>query len=198
MTAADDFVVPNWDFDFDWEVTERVKIPETTHFGLRSSRRDMGFTALGVYSIRSMDSTPFYAWKKDPAADVTTVMAKELAALIENWFPVRGVDWVVTTPPQGASKHKTAGGVYPAGMLGAATAALLGLDYVTTLTRQADKKWHSRHQTMAQGDFLVAVRPPSMAVVIDDMLTSGTTMGLSVKALRGVGVPTVQFVWVGI
>jgi len=187
-----------WGFGDDWKFTEEDSEPQTAYFGLRSSRRDMGFTALGVYSIRSMDSTPFYAWKKDSMPDVTAVMAAELSALISNWFPVRGGDWVVTTPPQGASKHKTTGGVYPAGMLGAATAALLGLDYVTTLIRQTDKKWHSRYQTMAQNDFVVTTRPPDMAIVVDDMLTSGTTMGLAIKALRSVGVPTMQFVWVGI
>ena len=50
---------------------------------------------------------------------------------------------------------------------------------------------------MAQNDFVVTIRPPSLAIVIDDMLTSGTTIGLAVKALRGVGVPTMQFVWIG-
>ena len=188
----------NWDFDPNWKFTEEEEVLQPAHFGLRSSRRDMGFTALSVYSIRSMDSTPFYAWKKDPTPDVTAVMAKELASLVENWFPVRGSDWIVTTPPQGASKYKTRDGVYPAGMLGAATAALLNLDYVTTLVRQTDKKWHGKYQAMAQNDFVVTARPPSLAIVIDDMLTSGTTMGLSVKALRMVGVPTMQFVWVGI
>ena len=188
----------NWDFDPGWNFTEQEDVPQSAHFGLRSSRRGMGFTALGVYSIRSMDSTPFYAWKKDPTPDVTAVMAKELASLVENWFPVRGGDWVVTTPPQGASKHKTRDGVYPAGMLGAASAVILGLDYVTTLSRNSDKHWHGKYEAMKQGDFVVTIKPPSMAIVIDDMLTSGTTMGLTIKALRGIGVPTMQFVWVGV
>lgn len=166
-------------------------------WGFRACDRSMDNAVLACHSTRRSDIVPFYAWKRDPDPARTEAMAGELAALISAWFPVRGPDWVVTVPPQGASRHKTVGGVYPAGYLARSVATSLGLDFVTTLARQDEKRWHGLHQSLDQAPFVVIVRPPAVAIVIDDMLTSGNTMSLSCRALRAAGVPTVSYVWTG-
>lgn len=179
--------------EFDLPGAEGADTP--SYWGFRVCNRTMAFAALACHSTKRTDVVPFYAWKRDPDPATTEQMADELAALVAAWFPVRGPDWIVTAPPQGASRTKTVNGVYPAGCLGRAVATILSLDYVTTLARQDDKRWHGVRQSLAQAEYMVIVRPPSVAIVIDDMLTSGNTMSLTCRALRAAGVPTVSYVW---
>lgn len=170
---------------------------DTSYWGIRACNRGMDLAVLACHSTKRSDVVPFYNWKRDPVPAQTDAMASELAALVTAWFPVRGADWIVTTPPQGASRYKTVNGVYPAGCLGRAVATNLRLDFVTTLARQDEKRWHGLHQSLAQSEFVVVVRAPSVAIVIDDMLTSGNTMSLACRALRAAGIPTVSYVWTG-
>ncbi len=120
-------------------------------------------------------------------------MAQEVVDLVHPWQPSIPVDWTVTTPPQGAS----AGKEYAAGFLAKAVADKLGLTYLPTLARPGEKRWHGRHYALEQEPFEILVKPPSVALVVDDMMTSGSTMRLSLEALRKAGVSAFGFSWCG-
>jgi hypothetical protein len=142
------------------------------------------------------DAAAFQAWKQAPAQHdaFCTSMALALAALIRQWQASIPADWVVTTPPPGASAGKD----YPAGFLGRAVAHELGLAYQTTLQRPGGaKKWHGRHYALKQEPFSVVGKPPSVALVVDDMMTSGRTMRLALDALRAAGTPAFGFACIG-
>lgn len=133
-------------------------------------------------------------WKTHgcPAADpLPERMAADLVALLRAWCPCPPSGWVVTTPPQGAS----APGPYGAGMVACAVAAALDLDCVTTLERTDAKRWHGRYYSLHQEPYRVCQRVPSVALVVDDLLTSRTTMRLALEALAAAGVPAFGFVW---
>jgi hypothetical protein len=155
---------------------------------------------LGVWCCRRGLTGPeemaFQAWKAAPSRHEAfcTTAAAAIADLIRQWQATLPLAWVVTAPPAGAS----AGQEYPAGFLGRAVAQLLGLEYQTTLQRPGGaKRWHGRHYALKQGPFTATCKPPSVALVIDDMLTSGTTMRLALEALRTAGVPGFGFAYVG-
>jgi predicted amidophosphoribosyltransferase len=59
------------------------------------------------------------------------------------------------------------------------------------------KRWHGRHFALKQEPFAVVSKPPSVALVVDDMMTSGTTMRLALEALRTAGSPAFGFAYVG-
>jgi hypothetical protein len=134
-------------------------------------------------------------WKQDPAGHepVCRSMASDLAALIGAWQPAIRPGWVVTTPPAGAS----AGRPYAAGFLGRAVAQRLDLDYQTTLAREGDKRWHGRHYARQQRPFLVTCAPSGITLVVDDLMTTGSTMRLALDALRQAGTPAYGFAWLG-
>jgi predicted amidophosphoribosyltransferase len=135
------------------------------------------------------------AWKKDPAKRETFIRqaAEDLAGLIRVWQPAIPAEWVVTVPPAGAS----APGPYPAGFLARKVAELLSRPFITTLARKDQKRYHGRHYTLNQKAFKVKTKPLSVALVVDDIATSGTTMRLSLEALRSAGVPAFGFAFWG-
>jgi hypothetical protein len=153
--------------------------------------------ALGVFACRRGlgpgERDRLLGWKRSPAEreDFCRLMAADLAALARAWQPALPPDWLVTTPPPGASVP----GPYPAGFLGRAVAGLLGLEYQTTLERSDCKRYHGRHYAMKQAPFVVFRAPAGVTLVIDDLTTSGTTMRLSLEALRAAGVPAFALVW---
>ncbi len=108
---------------------------------------------------------------------------------------VRPPGTVVTTPPQGAS----APGPYAAEALGAAAADALGLPFAPMLRRTDCKLYHSPWDSRRQAPYVVEVPDPrpGLVLVIDDLLTSGTTMRLSLEALRAAGIPSHGFIYSG-
>lgn len=138
-------------------------------------------------------------WKLDPAAnhEITDVMATELVSLIQSWQPLIPMDWVVSAPPQGASIHKTKNGDYPASFLAKSVANKLGIQCELGISRAEDKRYHGRYQSMAQAPYTVSRFPKGPVLLVDDMITSGTTLRLSQAALAEGRVPSWAFAWVG-
>jgi len=163
------------------------------------SQRNVGLGVWSVHSKRHFSLDEFYRWKGNPLLypHVTDTLSSEIVALILAWSPVLLPDWVITTPPQGASIEHTQDGMYPAGILAQSCAVALGLDNVTTLKRTKSKTRHHPMASLEQVPYLVSLRPPSVALVVDDMITSGTTLRFSLSALRSVDVPAFGFAWVG-
>ena len=141
----------------------------------------------------SIRATSVSAWKDDPLGQCQFLdgMADAILGVIRAWGPVLPADWLVTCPPQGASE----GGLYPAGILGREVATRLDLDYQTCLQRTAGKRWHHPMESIRQEPYVVAVAPPAVALIVDDFISSGTTMRLSREALAARGVPSFGFAW---
>jgi hypothetical protein len=153
---------------------------------------------LGVWCARrglADDLDAFHAWKAAPSQNERFCrdMATSIVMVIRQWQASIPSSWIVTTPPPGASE----GTEYPAGFLGRAVAGLLNLDYMTTLQRGDGKKYRGRHYALQQSPFIVTCRPADVALVVDDLMTSGTTMKLSLDALKAAGVPAFGFAYSG-
>jgi hypothetical protein len=136
----------------------------------------------------------FRRWKDDPTGQATTLdsMAGAIVILIREWCPAVPSDWLVTAPPQGASE----GQVYAAGVLGREVAARLNLDFQTTLRRTGGaKKWHHPRKSMRQAPYTVAVVPPSVCLIVDDWVSSGSSMRLAREAFAAAGVPSFGMAW---
>jgi len=157
---------------------------------------------LGVFAVvytREPGADARYAafrrWKADPTgqaqAGFLDTAAAAIVALIRAWSPVLPSDWTVTTPPAGASQ----GGTYPAGILAREVATRLDLDFLTCLERSKAKRWHHPAESLRQAPYTVTVAPPAVALVVDDFISSGTTMRLSREALAAAGVPSFGFAW---
>ena len=135
----------------------------------------------------------FQAWKQDPdgQGDFLDSAAAAIVAVIRAWSPVIPSDWTVTAPPQGASE----GGIYPAGMLAREVATRLDLDFQTTLQRAKAKRWHHPAESLRQEPYTVTTAPPAVVIIVDDFISSGTTMRLSRQALAAAGVVSFAFAW---
>ena len=134
---------------------------------------------------KSDDYNKFLAWKDDPSANskITNEMACDIANVIICWSRSwRG--FIITAPPQGASYF--AGKEYAAGILAKEVANILGVDYVT-LFEPFNKTSPSHHpmesiKQQVPPKLIIDIDKP--VIVIDDMLSSGNTMKLTLKALE--------------
>ncbi len=155
---------------------------------------------LGVWSAgRSQQArTAIKAWKRavpfDPEALAGFAVA--VADLVRAWSPVLPAGSIVTVPPQGAS----APGPYAARALGLAVADALGLPFIEMLARTDAKRWHGPRHALRQAPFICSLPEPAptMVVIVDDLVTTGRTMRLSVEALRAAGVAAFGFGFSGV
>lgn len=188
-----------WRFHRDWfeetlrtippEAEIRESTPKPTSTGKHQRR-----ARLGVYSVHSgaRARTRVFAWKEEQDQETANQFAGELVELIREAVPVPPPGTVITTPPQGASWP----GPYAARALAAAVADLLGLPHVEMLERTDTKPHHHPMAAIRQAEFTVARAAPA-AIVVDDAITSGTTMRLALDALRAAGVTAWGFTYAG-
>jgi adenine/guanine phosphoribosyltransferase-like PRPP-binding protein len=100
-----------------------------------------------------------------------------------------------TVPPQGASL----GSPYAAEALAVATCDRMGIPFVPSLTRTDAKRWHGPAYSLQQQpyNFLAPAERPAVILVLDDLVSSGTTMRLSLAAIRDAGIPAFGFAFSG-
>ncbi len=168
---------------------------ETARTGFHVRRAGLGvFSA--VY-LREAAADPRYqtfrAWKTDPAsqAGFLDTATTAIVGLIRAWSPVIPADWTVTAPPAGASQAIP----YPAGMLAKDVATRLDLDFLTMLQRTAAKRWHHPQESLRQEPYTVTVAPPAVVLIVDDFISSGTTMRLAREALAARNAVSFGFAW---
>ena len=155
---------------------------------------------LGVWAAnRSYQArTRIKAWKRSAPFDLTELagFAAAVADLIRAWSPIVPSGTVVTVPPQGAS----APGPYAAEALGRAVADILGVPFAEALGRTEAKRWHGPHHALRQAPFVCTLPDPvpTMVLIVDDLVTSGRTMRLSVEAIRAAGVAAFGFGFSGV
>jgi len=150
-----------------------------------SSQRRAG---LGVWatSRHSADRTRIVQWKKGPGYGGAEVFAAAIVALIREWGgEAHPPQAFVTSPPQGASCPRP----YAAELVAREVAALLRLPYITSLCRTDAKRWHGPWHARGQSAYRALDLPShlTLALVVDDLVTSGATMRLSLEALRSSG-----------
>ena len=74
-------------------------------------------------------------------------------------------------------------------------AAALGVPFVEALARTDRKRWHGPHSSLGQAPFVCSLPAPplTMVLVVDDLVTSGRTMQLSLTTIRAAGVAAFGF-----
>jgi predicted amidophosphoribosyltransferase len=167
--------------------------PRTQKIGHSQKRAGIGVFA----AHRSEDDRQtVLRWKAAPREHrrKTRRLARELTALIRGWSPALPPDCLVTCPPQGAS----APGFYFAAALAARVANMLKVPFALSLARQAPKRYHHPKQAISQKPFTVSLKPlPKFVIVVDDLITSGATMRLSLAAIRAAGSMAFGFAYAG-
>jgi hypothetical protein len=174
-------------------VPEPGTVPVRSGFHVRRA----GFGVWAAVYLRDPQADARYAafrqWKADPMGekDFLDTAAGALVALIRAWSPLLPSDWIVTAPPAGA----TQGSTYPAGILAREVAGRLDIDFLTCLKRSDAKRHHHPVESRKQTAYTVAVAPPAVALVVDDFVSSGTTLRLAREALAAAGAPSFGFAW---
>lgn len=190
-----------WTFYRDWFAEMLRKIPpeaDLDHSTTPATRTTAGKhqrrAGLGVYCVHSDAGAraALFTWKDARDSIDLARFATELAGLIRQWQPVLPSGAVVTCPPQGASWP----GDYAAANLAAAVAELLDLPFAKLLERTDKKTRHHPKASLDQTDYTVTAAVP-VAIVIDDAVTSGNTMRLSLAALRAAGITAWGFAYAG-
>lgn len=156
---------------------------------------------LGVWaSTRSVfDRSEMVKEKEMGIGLVNDGFAYDIAELIKEWAPYLDSSIIVTSPPQGAS----APGRYYAEDLAIRVAEKLDLTYVTLIERTDTKKRHGPWESRLQADyslhrnFYVPHDPYRFIIIVDDLITSGTTMRLALKAIRDQGCMAFGFSYSG-
>lgn len=156
-----------------------------------------GRSVLGVFActIGLGEREQLIAWKTTPAGGgFDPVPMARYAAAIERLvgmmtgrcFPPRAI---VMTPPQGASSP----GPHAAEAIAREVARRLGLEFIAALARTDVKTAHGPWSSRAQLPYVVRdlAERPGLAVIVDDLITSRTTMRLAIEALRAVGIPCI-------
>src|SRR5262249_33714971 len=145
---------------------------------------------LGVWAVNRAepDREVIKAWKQAAPFDPEgrAGFASSVAELVRAWSPILPAGTIVTVPPPGASAPRPSA----AEALGQAVAGILGLPFSAILERTDAKRWHGPHHSLRQAAFVCTLPEPApaMVLVIDDLITSGRTMRLSIEALRAAGV----------
>jgi hypothetical protein len=157
----------------------------------QEQKKKVGFSvkraAIGAFSVHRDEPNRrrILEWKAtEHNSAFTEQFAAEIVSLIRQWSPTLPSDALITTPPQGAS----APGFYFAGALAAEVARQMDRQYAVTLARQDAKRFHHPRQSLMQLPFAVQRSPlPQIILIVDDLITSGTTLRLSIDALRAAG-----------
>ena len=143
------------------------------------------------------------AWKRSFPYDVAILarFADDVASLIRAWSGnVFAGRVVVTVPPRGASLFgESAEWPYAAEILAERVAGHLGFPFVPTLRRTDTKRLHGPWHSLKHSAYLADVPDPKpcMVLVVDDLITSGATMKLSLAAIRKAGIPAFGFSFSG-
>lgn len=181
---------------------DRVEPPGRFRLGHHQRRAGFGVWAA---TVADSDRDAIKAWKRrrplEPGAAAPFV--ERLAELVELWCPVLPSGLVVTSPPQGVSAPEGPA-CDAAAILARLVAERLVVPYRPMLRRSPgeSKKYHGHHYALAQAPFTATIPEgparPAIALIVDDLSTSGVTMKLSLEVIRGPGIAAFGFAFSGI
>jgi hypothetical protein len=137
----------------------------------------------------------FLAWKKDPdgGPEYTQAMGAAIAdglrGLFGGYLPA---DAVIVTPPPGRARF----GTYPAGALAAELRRLTGLDLVDALARTCGRRGRGvRASLKAVHGIALRRAVHGLAVLVDDVITTGRTLEAARAAIGGPSVGIAYVAW---
>jgi len=157
------------------------------------------FTITDTRNWSDQEHNDFMVWKESPDTSTrsTERIANEIAKAITTIFGGTippGVAIVI--PPSGMEREA---GVYPAGVLASAVGRLTGMDVIDCLARTESDPVKQRSRFTNLRDitpFTVAKRVGPLVIVLDDVITTGSTMQRSREALRANSVATICIAYV--
>ncbi|GGQ93545.1 amidophosphoribosyltransferase [Deinococcus ruber] len=167
--------------------------PQVQRHSPLSSRATAHLVVLGPY--RGVLGRSVRALKYGGAREVAQVLGTRLGEGVPHGWNIQAVTGV----PLHESRLRERG-FNQAELLGRAAAGVLGVPYLHTLTRQrstgAQARRHARDRLTALGDSF-AVLPhaalPERLLLLDDVMTTGTTLQACADALRAGGAAQVWF-----
>jgi|GEM_PF-1211760 len=190
-----------WTFHRDW----MEEVFQTTQKNYRSTttprEQIVGFShrraGLGVLSVANdvHSRRRIIRAKSNPTGDEAEIgkFAVDIERVIRHWLPCLPAGCVVTCPPQGASWPRD----HFAERLAKAVAGLLAIPFATLLERTGEKTGRGPFASLKQEPFKTIGTAPPAVIVVDDLITSGITMKLSMEAIQAAGAAAYGFGWIG-
>lgn len=160
--------------------------PDLSEPVARSNASSQRRAGLGVWSASraKSDRARIVGWKKSAPYDPeeAAFFATAIADVTREWCEVFTPRVFVTVPPQGASHPAP----YAAAILARRVADSLGLPFFDVITRTDRKRHHGPWNALKQSPFITSGLPRGrdVAIVVDDLITSGATMRLTLQALH--------------
>lgn len=156
-------------------------------------------------TLRVFDRRRIAQWKSDYPRDPAELdhFAGAIALVIRARLPNIPPAAVVTFPPAGASAaleldQEEPPAHYAALELARAVARLVELPCVDLLRRTDTKDWqHGPQAAIRQRPFSLKAAPPPVVILVDDVLTTGTTLRLARAALEQAGATVYAFTYFG-
>jgi hypothetical protein len=167
--------------------------PKRLHF--ESGRAGGTFHVEDTRTWGGDDFRRFLAWKADPdsAPDYTQAMAAAVADGLRGLFGGHlPAEAVIVTPPPGQARL----GTYPAGALAAEIRRITGLDLVDALARTRKRRGRGVEASLKALPGIRLRRPvPGLAVLVDDVITTGRTLEAARAAIGGPSIGIAYVAW---
>ena len=146
-------------------------------------------------------NAPIYSLKRDNRDDVLELCARELSESIITSFP-NAKDFIVTNVPRG-KKSIVKYGIDHAELLAKSVAVLIGADYkkmlVSNVKTEQKKLSGVSRITNAKFDVIEDIDLSGKTVlIVDDIVTTGSSMGQAAMLLRGQGAKRIYGAALGI
>jgi len=132
-----------------------------------------------LYRSKDIDWAQYKAWKENPRPKVTGLIANQFIKVIQNSYSF------ITTPPPSAKRNTLN---YCAYRLAEAISVRTSIRFLPVFQQRESKKNHGRFASMVQDPPALTWYPRQHSILlIDDCITSCTTMKLCYRALRELG-----------
>ena len=129
-----------------------------------------------LYRSSDIDWMRYKMWKEKPTIGVTSIMANRFVKVIQNTYSL------LTTPPP--SQRRDASN-YCTYKLAEAISMRTNIPFIPVFQQRFSKRHHGRFASLEQDDPLTICNPTSKSILlIDDCVTSGTTMNRCYKVLK--------------
>jgi predicted amidophosphoribosyltransferase len=129
-----------------------------------------------LFRSKDIDWAQFKAWKSNSTPRITGLIANQFAKVIQNSYSF------ITTPPPSAGRDLSNYCTY---RLAEALSIRTSIRFLPVFQQRLSKKNHGRFASLAQNSLSLTWYPRRYSILlIDDCITSCTTMRLCYRALK--------------